>query len=400
MAAPFALSPGLADPGVLNFTTNAGKGIYKYATKSVYSNPEDRYDGSAANLPSFLHLMGNRAQEFGWGENGILDIDVNVGLPATINMITHYAEMSVNQVRAHAATHINGQNRAAQDSYMLHKCILNSIDMDTINNMKNKAAEYTINGNISGPSHLRVLIREAYSDTNATLTKIYRQISKLPWCITKINFNTSVFNKYVEELQAQLNARGATSTELLTNLFAAYQQVPDEVFQRYIERKENDYHDGTEITVRQLMNAALTKYQTRMDTGEWNVEDTKANQISALKAQLVQLRNQRSTKKKDKDEDKKKNSDNNGKKKKKYKPEPWMLIKPTPEELEQGSVKEVDGKTWYWCPKHNKWCRHKPEECKGIGWKPNTKKNKDKNETVQQVVIGTYKEEEDEEDDE
>ena len=48
MAAPFALAPGLADPGILDFTTDAGKSIHKCITKSVHpSNSEELCNGSA-----------------------------------------------------------------------------------------------------------------------------------------------------------------------------------------------------------------------------------------------------------------------------------------------------------------------------------------------------------------
>ena len=89
MAAPFALAPGLADPGILNFTTKTAKGIHKCATKLVHSNPEEKCDGMGPKLPSFLHPVGNQAQEFGWTKNGILDVDIVVGLSTTVHLVDH-----------------------------------------------------------------------------------------------------------------------------------------------------------------------------------------------------------------------------------------------------------------------------------------------------------------------
>ena len=31
--------------------------------------------------------------------------------------------------------------------------------------------------------------------------------------------------------------------------------------------------------------------------------------------------------------------------------------------------KTVEGKDYHWCPNHNRWTRHRPSECKGIGFK-------------------------------
>ena len=41
-----------------------------------------------------------------------------------------------------------------------------------------------------------------------------------------------------------------------------------------------------------------------------------------------------------------------------------MLTPPTT--LEKGKPKEVKNKTYWFCPKHNFWTRHTPEEFKGI----------------------------------
>ena len=39
----------------------------------------------------------------------------------------------------------------------------------------------------------------------------------------------------------------------------------------------------------------------------------------------------------------------------------------------------VEGKEYHWCPDHESWTRHKPSECKGIGFtKTQAKKDSDK----------------------
>ena len=41
--------------------------------------------------------------------------------------------------------------------------------------------------------------------------------------------------------------------------------------------------------------------------------------------------------------------------------------------------KTVEGKDYHWCPDHEMWTRHKPSECKGIGFtRGQTKKDSDK----------------------
>jgi hypothetical protein len=44
----------------------------------------------------------------------------------------------------------------------------------------------------------------------------------------------------------------------------------------------------------------------------------------------------------------------------------WMSVPPKNGEKQH---KTVEGKDYHWCPNHNRWTRHKPSECKGIGFK-------------------------------
>ena len=374
-AVPFALAPGLVTAGILNFNTEAGRKLYASATKSVYANPDEQFDGSAEKLGNFLHHISIRAQEFGWGDNGILDIDINVGglNPNLVNLLTHYGEITVDQVLTHVNAYIGTESRATQDSTMLYHALTKSIDASTMDKVRNKSNEYKVNGRSSGELFLRIIIREVHTDTPATLTNIYRQITDLPNYMKLVSNDITKFNQHVEELEAQLRARGATSTELLTTLFYSYSTVQDEVFTRYIEQRENQYGDGQLITVPQLMNDALTKYRTRVDAKLWEAPTKEQEEITALKTQLVQLKKQQKKTKKSKSNNSDAKNENKAEKKdkkEKHKKPEWMKKKPTKEEIAAGNKKTVDDKEYYWCPHHNAWGRHHPSECKGVGLKP------------------------------
>ena len=205
---------------------------------------------------------------------------------------------------------------------------------------------------------LRVLIQEAHIDTNATLRKIYTQVQDLPNYMTSVQHNITKFNLHVESLIAQLNARGKEAPELLTSLFIAYQVVPDERFVRFIESKENDYDYGAPMSAQELMQVAMTMYQTRVETGKWAAPSSEKAEIEALKTELVQLKKQ----------SKKAKTTNFNKKEKpkKFKGPAWKKTPPTEEERKNGTKKKVNEKWFYWCPQHEMWTLHKPEECKGI----------------------------------
>jgi hypothetical protein len=51
---------------------------------------------------------------------------------------------------------------------------------------------------------------------------------------------------------------------------------------------------------------------------------------------------------------------------------PWMLVKPD----DSTKSSKFDGKEWWWCGKHNKYGRHKPSKCKGVGYEHGGKTEK------------------------
>ena len=409
--AGFALAPGLGSADVLDFTTAEAKDIFKYSTKGLYSDTEQKFDGSADNLQTFLFQLKVRADSFGWAEHSrILDINVDIGATnERRNLLLNYGTITVDQVREHARQYISTPSRNAQDSYMLQQAIWKSLDNKVINKIRNKTVEYTVDGFVPGELLLRVVIREVYTDTNATLARIHRQLQDLPKYMETVANDIEKFNLYVEDLEAQLAARGHKSTELITHLFTAYGTVKDSVFVRYIEAKQNQYDEGKDFKTQELMATALAKFQTRKDAGVWEAQTPEQEQITALTAQLVQLKDQNKklskwSKKKggtdQKVNDVAKQSNNQpqssqSKKKNKNIP-PWKLVPPTEEEQRAGSKKMVKTNWYSWCPKHQMWTIHKPEDCKGVGYKPNKTNNSSapKSATAQETVIAPYVREE------
>ena len=77
-------------------------------------------------------------------------------------------------------------------------------------------------------------------------------------------------NGHMQKLLEGLSARGETMHDLLTNLFKGYQAATDHTFVKYIERKQEEYEDGAEMTSTSLMNLADKKYKTLKITAVWN----------------------------------------------------------------------------------------------------------------------------------
>jgi hypothetical protein len=70
------------------------------------------------------------------------------------------------------------------------------------------------------------------------------------------------FNKYVQSLLEALNARGETTTDLLTNLFKGNAACSDKTFVRYIADKQEDYEEGKTMDATELMVLAENKFKS------------------------------------------------------------------------------------------------------------------------------------------
>ena len=149
------------------------------------------------------------------------------------------------------------------------------------------------------------------------------------------------------------------------------------------------------------MLLAENKYKIRKVRQTWNERTPEEEKIIALEAQIRKMgkgdpnKGGGKGKGSGKDGGKKKPPPNDKKKTKGGRePEPWMLVAP-----KEGEAKEktVENKRWFWCPKHAKWTRHKPEECKGINGKFEKKNNKDRNGRLARAVAALAEESGDEE---
>ena len=253
----------------------------------------------------------------------------------------------------------------------LYECLSKSISKEGRQKISVWRDQYVIDGITSGACFLKVIIRESHIDTHATTSHIRTQLSSLDTYMMSINSDIEKFNIYVKTLIAELNARGEVTQDLLTNLFKGYKSAKDRKFVEYIEKKEEKYEEGDDIDPQQLMTQAANKYKIRKLRNTWAAPSPEEEKILALEAKIQKM--EKSTKGKGKNESKKKDtgksdsnkSDKKGEGKRRSKPD-WMVKEPD----DKSKPKKVDGKEYWWCPNHASYVRHKPSECKGIGFKP------------------------------
>lgn len=364
---PFALTPAIAIQGVINYNKTSGRKMYSGAIAKL---DEELYDCKPDGLYQFLQALNSRAQDIGWSnDDGILMIpgDAKSDNPVLYYLIDNYGVISLAQIRAFEATYLRGQNRAAQDTYMLYKCLMNSISKEGKLKILIWKNQYTIDSNVSGNLLLKVIIRESHLDTNATTATIRTKLSSLDTYLPTIGCDITKFNGYVRLLIDSLAARGETTQDLLSNLFKGYQAASDKTFVEYIGRKLEKYEEGDPTTAESLMEQADNKFKLLKVHNKWNAPSQEEEKILALEARVKKL-TQKDGRNRSKGKDQKSKRDS------KTSEQPsWFNKEPAAADLKK--PKSWKGKDWWWCsPRTGGKCTgqhrcHKPSKCEGKAFK-------------------------------
>ena len=169
------------------------------------------------------------------------------------------------------------------------------------------------------------------------------------------------FNQYVCAQIELLKARGCETHDLTVNLFKAYATVKDSKFREYIAQKESEYEENNEdLAYDKLMLFAENKFKIRKVRNQWNAPTPEEEKIIALEAYIKKMGKPKPNQKTQGKFIKNKAEEKGGRTP--YTIPPWTLIAPN-----EGESKErtEDNKKYFWCPKHKKWTRHRPQDCRG-----------------------------------
>ena len=368
----FTLAPALANTAAayIDLTSPSGAKHFKGAIEPLSSTPFDF--GDPADLQVFLDLVLKRSQVYGW--NPILDVPItnaNGATTSTHNILEEYGVLSVDTISTHVRTYYGLQTKQAQDSFMLCQCLQASLSIEFLKIITAESGDYhlpaistTVNGPIPcGPLLLKIIIAKAHVDSRATVMYIRDSLRDLDGKMVDLDSNIQVFNLHVKTQVKALSARGETSNDLLNNLFKGYKAADDSEFQDFIRRKLNEYEEGGNIGVNNLMADAEAKFRTRVLNKEWAAPTKEQGQILALTAQIEQLKtkskkqpaiaaNATETAKTPKDK-------RNYSKTSEW---AWKNVMPKPGEPR---TKDFKGKHYHLCCKYHpdRWVCHETEDC-------------------------------------
>ena len=238
---PFALTPALANQNVIDLASAQGIKLYKSITTPL----DNKFDGTSSELVLFMDELRRKADENGWNHTLLRVSDRHPITPTIRNLLVHHRLLDIEDVRAHAQTYIGTPARVAQDSNMMYIFIRDSLSKGARSKMATEHAQYDINGTPDGPCYLKALLVTYFVETIATNYVLRQKLQALPDAMQHLKFNISDFNSYVNELTLNLSQGGEGTTDMMVNLFTAYESVEDASFHNYIAHKKEAYDEGS-----------------------------------------------------------------------------------------------------------------------------------------------------------
>jgi len=120
----FALAPALINQGPIDYSMADRIKLWRLGIKPLAKEP---FTLKAHNSEIFLTMLANQAMTYGWADILTIPEDAAVQAGPTHSMITHYGQVTMDQIRAHATIYHNTQTCAAQSNLMLYTCLATSI---------------------------------------------------------------------------------------------------------------------------------------------------------------------------------------------------------------------------------------------------------------------------------
>lgn len=375
----------MADDNVIDYSTKEGRKIYEVATAAL----PVKFDLQTKNLLLFLKMLGSRAKRSNWADV----LSIPDAQAKKHDLIKDYGQVSMSEVRSHAATYMEAEDRKAQNSAQIVACLELSLSKEALKQVYSRYREYKFNGQENRPMMLKVIISLAHIDTKATVSFIRTNLSSLDSYMEKIGSNIETFNEYVRSQHDALEARGEQTQDLLVNLFKGYMAVKDKAFRDYMAKKKDEYEEGANINEDSLMEFARNKYRVLVQEERWNSKSPEEQQIVALTAQVSRMQSYKPKvptpgKPTSTNPGRGKGGYRSGKQGEKNKRPDWVKQKPRAGQ----DKRTVDGKEYFWCQPLQIWARHKPEDCRASGGTPNAGSSEQQERPTYQQVLASVAE--------
>jgi hypothetical protein len=363
----FALMPAQAfGNGLINLGDREGIALYRSVTRSLYTDPSDLFDGKPENLMGFLTLFTQRIREANWGALFNVPVVLGAAVPDLRPFTSSHGMFNMPELTLFVNPTMVANDRSTQDNFMAASALLASITAAFMTRINIHRAQYTIGDNIAAILLLKVIIRESHLDSNASTRIAREKLSSLDTHMKAQGNDILKFNAFVQTQLDALHARGESTLDLLTNLFKGYASVPNEAFVKYIDDCATKHDDGElNLTAEQFMDKAAHRYKVLLEGKLWDAPNRDQARILALQAQVNQLESSlQAPAAANAPCAGNINARNTPRAGGRFKPEPWMLVKPSDDDIKNEVPKKEGGREYWWCVHHGRYVQHKGSKCK------------------------------------
>ena len=365
------LGPSRGDE-VLDYANSEGIKSYKRATSAL----KDDYNGKSEGIAVFQMQLSDHALTEGWANKSAGDI---INLPkdgvdptnGVVNIIKNHTQMTVSALRTWAANNLFGNNvsRKMQNNENMKKCLFATITKECMVDINLMESEYTVNDVIVAPLLYKTIMANAELDTMVTSAAIRLELQELEAKMIELQSNVKEFVEFVKRAIKKLKERGGSinQEDLALNLMKAMKVVRDKTFREHFQRLDFEWMAGKQVvTAESILTEADTFYRVKIQNNTWGELSREEEKIVAMEAtfkdlnlKLAQANKRAKRRQSESGESGKKGNQTQGSRN----IPKWKL-----ENSKQEKKTKKQGKTYYWCPRHNNdkgmWVLHKPEECR------------------------------------
>lgn len=365
---------------VLDLTDRAGIAIFEHSEKG----DSIKYDLASDGLLAFKQRMKEGAKLFGCDRGVHSVIHYTTADGAKKNVLEHYGELTVNQLKVQSVPFITGDKkdtRQGQNNELFAKFMLNSLKRDAYKSIMVYEKDFSIERDGERIHSVPLLWKRicAYPSlqTKRTTTNLRDYLRELPSQINTLGIEK--FNEAFKAGMEELQSRGKSIDDPDRICFDGFQKTIDDRFNKVFLQMEDDidnefgpYKDYTWEEICSKASEVYTRYKK-----DWGKKSEAEQQLDALKAEMERLAKEKKSlcdqlqelqaPTKDSADKKTKGKSNRSSDSKAAdtaaggkKDEAWRFDPPAEGDPHS---KVVDGKTSHWCPFHLAWCGHSSDNC-------------------------------------
>jgi hypothetical protein len=174
---------------------------------------------------------------------------------------------------------------------MMAECIMKTLSASARAGLLPFRNEIEHNNVVYAPLLHKKVMALATIDSVATTKTLRSNLREITTYCATVKGDIEFLHSYFDTNYSQIIARGATVDDPVDILFTAYSVVPCALFRLYIKNKADQYSDGTAtFTHEELILLATNKYNSLVQTGEWDAKTLEEEKIVVMQAELTALK--------------------------------------------------------------------------------------------------------------